>query len=77
MIIAWAQNTPYVIVGYDKDSDVYIRLAVIYDSLDAAIKVADCMATLGLKRKSNDEPFDWLEVITEHKDIQHYVVQCN
>ena len=65
----------YAIVGYDKDADVYVRLATIYNDLLAAISVANHMATLGLKRRNGDQ-FDWLEVITEHKDLIHHVAQC-
>ena len=65
----------YEIVGYDKDADVYIRLALIYSDLSVAISTADYMATLGLRRFGGDR-YDWLEVITKHEDIRHYVVQC-
>lgn len=65
----------YTIVGYDKDADVYVQLAVIHCDLSVAISVADHMATLGLRRKDGD-CYDWIEVITPHKDIRHHVVQC-
>ena len=62
----------YAIVGYDKDADVYVRLAVVYDNLLTAISVADHMAKLGLKRRNGD-PFDWLEVINEHEDLLYHI----
>ena len=65
----------YMIVGYDKDADVYVRIATIYDELPVAISVADHMATLGLKRL-NGERFDWLEVVTPYEGIRHHVAQC-
>lgn len=66
---------PYTILGYDKDADVYVRLATIYDGLPVAISVADHMATLALKRMNGDN-FDWIEVVAPHKDIRHHVAQC-
>lgn len=72
------QNKPkhYRIIGYDKDADVYVRLINVHMPLDVAISIADHVASLGPKRSSNGEPFDWLEVVTELEGIQHYVVQC-
>lgn len=66
----------YVIVGYDKDADVYVRLATIHDGLTTATKIATCMATMGLKRKSNAELFDWIEVLGEFENVRHIVIPC-
>ena len=67
---------PYTIVGYDKDSDVYVRLATVYMELQPAIQISDYISTLNMRRKTNDEPFDWIEVITEYQDICHHVSPC-
>lgn len=67
---------PYIICGYDKDSDLYVRLATVYDELPVAISVADHMATLGLRRKTTNEPFDWIEVGTDHSCDRHHVAPC-
>ena len=70
------ETTVYTILGYDKDADVYVCLAIVYDGLNTAIKIANCTATMYLRKKSNNEPYDWIEVVEEHKDIRHHVVQC-
>lgn len=66
----------YRIIGYDKDADVYIRLVNVHMPLDVAISVADHIASLGPKRESNGEPFDWIEVVSELGDIRHHVAPC-
>lgn len=66
----------YAILGYDKDADTYVRLANVFDGLNTATKIANSMATMYLRRKSNNEPYDWIEVVEEYKDIRHHVVQC-
>jgi hypothetical protein len=66
----------YRILGYDKDADVYVRLINVHMPLDIAISVADHVASLGPKRESNCEPFDWLEVVEELKDIRYHVAPC-
>jgi len=68
-------KTTYDIVAYDKDADVYVRIATIYYSLSLAIACADRASELRLKR-SNGEPFDWIEVITPHANVMHYQVPC-
>ena len=73
----WPRNKPYVILGYDKEEYVYVRLAVVYTNLDVAIKMAEHMATLKLKRAADNRPFDYIEVVTEHIGLSHHVVQCN
>lgn len=70
------ETTIYTIVGYDKDADVYVRLANVYDGLNTATKIANCMSTMNLRRKSNNEPYDWIEVVEEYKDIRHHVAPC-
>ena len=67
----------YRILGYDKDADAYVRLINVHMPLDVAISIANHVATLDPKRVSNGEPFDWLEVVTEHEGARHYVVQCS
>lgn len=70
------ETTVYTILGYEKDGDVYVRLANVYHGLEVAIRIADYMSAMNIRRKSNNEPFDWIEVVEEYKDIRHYVVQC-
>lgn len=70
------ETTVYTILGYDKDADVYVRLANVYDGLNTATKIANSMAIMNLRRKSNNEPYDWIEVVEEYKDIRHHVVPC-
>ena len=65
----------YEIVGYDKDADVYVRLALIYSDLHVAISIANHIATLGLRRFGGDH-YDWVEVITQHEGVSHHVIQC-
>lgn len=75
----WPESTKkkhYRIVGYDKDADVYVRLVNVHMSLDAAVSIADHVASLSPKRESNGEPFDWLEVVTELEGICHHVAPC-
>ena len=73
----WPQNKPYVILGYNKEEYVYVRLAVVYAELEVAIKIAEHIATLNLRREYIGKPFDYIEVVTEHIGISHHVVQCN
>ena len=68
-------NREYTIVAYDKDGDVYVRLATVYRDYNVATLAADFMATLGLKRL-NGEPYDWIEVVDPHDDSVHYYAQC-
>ena len=66
----------YGVYGYDKDSDAYVHLLSGYVDLQTMIKVADYMATLCLKRKSNNEPFDWLEVRGGGSGKRYHVAPC-
>lgn len=66
----------YSILGYEKDGDVYVRLANVYHGLDTATKIANCMSAMNLRRKSNNEAFDWIEVVEEYKDIRHHIIPC-
>lgn len=70
----WPHNKPYVILGYNKEDYVYVRLAVVYTDLDVAIKMAEHMATM--KLRDINKPFDYIEVVTEHIGLSHHVVQC-
>lgn len=70
-----SRPTAYVILGYDKDADVYVRLAYWYGDVGTAKSVAAHLATLSLKR-NNGEPFDWIEVGEEYSGVRHYVVPC-
>lgn len=65
----------YDIVAYDKDADVYVRIATIHHDISLAIACADRASELHLKR-SNGEPFDWIEVVNPYTDIRHYLVPC-
>jgi hypothetical protein len=65
----------YDIVAYDKDADVYVRIATIHHDISLAIACADRASELHLKR-SNGEPFDWIEVITPYAGVRHYLVPC-
>lgn len=65
----------YIIVGYDKDADVYVRLATVYSGLLVANSIADHIATLGLRRRDGD-CYDWIEVIAPHEDTRYHVAQC-
>lgn len=67
---------PYVIVGYDKDNDVYVEYQRT-DSLKYAIALArnlmKLLETGSLKRQCSDgsyEPIDWLEIINVYKPEQ-------
>lgn len=67
--------TAYVILGYDKDADVYIRLAYWYSDIEIAKNIAKYLSTLSLRR-ANGEPFDWIEVEEEYSGIRHCIYQC-
>lgn len=58
-------NHAYTIVGYDKDNDVYEELDA-YTKSQTAIAEAEKLKTLllngKLRRKDNNEPFDWIHV---------------
>lgn len=69
------RQTSYSIFGYDKDSDVYELLMIMYADLAAATSVANYLATLSLRRKDNNEPFDWIEVCNGHGTALYYALQ--
>ena len=53
----------YSVVGYDKDSDVYESLiTTCHCSFSHVIKITKYLAEQNLRRKSNNEPFDWLSI---------------
>ena len=70
-----SRPTAYVILGYDKDADIYVRLAYWYGDVDIAKSVAEHLATLSLRRKTG-EPFDWIEAGEEYSGIRHCVCPC-
>ena len=69
------KKSTYEIVAYDKDADVYVRLATIHYDLPLAIELANRASELKLKR-TNEEPFDWIEVITPYVGVLHHLVEC-
>lgn len=70
-----SRPTAYVILGYDKDADVYVRLAYWYGDVEIAKSVAKHLATLSLNR-TNGEPFDWIEVGEEYSGVRHCAYSC-
>lgn len=69
------KKSTYEIVAYDKDADVYVRIATIHHDLPLAIELANRASELQLKR-TNGEPFDWIEVITPYAGVLHHLVEC-
>lgn len=55
----------YSVIGYDKDSDVFISYGK-YETLEYAVEEAKNLFELveknELRRKDNGEPIDWIEV---------------
>lgn len=70
-----SRPTAYAIFGYDKDADNYIQLAYWYGDIKTAKSIAKYLATLSLKR-TNGEPFDWIEVGEEYSGVRYCAYPC-
>ena len=64
------------IYGDDKDSDVYDRLILLNADISILRDIANQLSILYLKRQTNNEPYDWLEVVHEDSGTRLYVVPC-
>lgn len=70
-----SRPTAYAILGYNKDADVYIRLTYWHGDVEIAKSIAKYLATLSLKR-TDGEPFDWIEVGEEYSSIRYCAYPC-
>lgn len=71
-----SRPTAYVILGYNRDSDVYDVLVCWHSDLETARKVANYMSTIGLKSKYDGTPYDWIEVGEDYSGARYYAIPC-
>ena len=71
-----SRPTAYAIYGYDKDNDVYDRLILLNADISILRDIANQLSVLHLRRQTNNEPYDWLEVVHEDSGARLYVVPC-
>lgn len=79
-----SRPTAYAILGYDKDTDSYTRLAYWYGDVEIAKSVAKYLTTLSLNKTNGElfdlievrKPFDWVEVGEEYSGVKHCVYPC-
>ena len=71
-----SRPTAYAIYGYDKDNDVYDRLMLLNADISILRDIANQLSILYLRRQTNSEPYDWLEVVHEDSGARLYVVPC-
>lgn len=72
-----SDKPPFIILGYDKDADVYIRLITVhYLSFEETKNLAMHIGSIGVRREKTGEPFDWLEVIKPNTDNSLFTVPC-
>ena len=71
-----SRPTAYVILGYNRDSDVYDVLAYWHSDLETARKVANYMSTMELKSKYDGTPYDWIEVGEDYSGVRYYAIPC-
>ena len=71
-----SRPTAYAIYGYDKDNDAYDRLILLNADISILCDIANQLSVLHLRRQTNNEPYDWLEVVHEDSGTRLYVVPC-
>lgn len=72
-----SNKPPFIILGYDKDADVYIQLIVVHSmSFEETKNLAMHISSMGVRRERTGERFDWLEVIKPHTDNSLFTVPC-
>ena len=71
-----SRPTAYAIYGYDKDNDAYDRLILLNADISILCDIANQLSVLHLRRQTNNESYDWLEVVHEDSGARLYVVPC-
>ena len=71
-----SRPTAYVILGYNRDADVYDVLAYWHSDLVSARKIANYMSTMELKSEYDGTPYDWIEVGEDYSGVRYYATPC-